>query len=64
MAGIKNVVLPVIGIGAIAAAVLAIPDARSLIFGGSGFDGEMPPPQMRRLTEAQYRNTIADVFSD
>ncbi len=64
MAGIKNVVLPVIGIGAIAAAVLAIPDARSLIFGGSGFDGEIPPPQMRRLTEAQYRNTIADVFSD
>lgn len=64
MAGIKNVALPIVGIGVIAAAVLAIPDARSLIFGGNSFEGEMPPPQMRRLTEAQYRNTIADVFSN
>ena len=31
--------------------------------GASSADYEAPPPQMRRITEAQYRNTIADVFS-
>ncbi len=64
MAGIKSLVLPVIGIGVIATAVLAIPSTREMIFGGGGFEGELPPPQMRRLTEAQYRNTISDVFSE
>lgn len=29
----------------------------------STFAANAPPPQMRRITESQYRNTIADVFS-
>ncbi|WP_084419915.1 DUF1592 domain-containing protein [Henriciella litoralis] len=29
----------------------------------AGADYQAPPPQMRRITEAQYRNSIADVFS-
>ncbi len=60
----KNVVLPVVGIGIIAAAALAFPTTRHLILGDNRFEGELPPPQMRRLTEAQYRNTIADIFAD
>ena len=57
------------GLGAIAAgfavlgtvAYFTVP--QMLQGGASSADYEAPPPQMRRITETQYRNTIADVFS-
>ena len=53
--------------GAVAATAiagfLAAPKLAAML-GGNGADGyQAPPPQMRRLTEDQFRNSVADVFS-
>ena len=45
-----------------AGAYLVAPNLLSGPSSASNFDA--PPPQMRRMTEEQYRNSIKDVFSE
>ena len=52
--------------GIAVAALCAVSAAAGYAFinlSSSAVAANAPPPQMRRITESQYRNTIADVFS-
>jgi hypothetical protein len=63
MINLKTIGLAGVGVAVLAGAFFTIPSARQIVLGDAAPDGPLPSPQMRRMTEAQYRNTISDVFS-
>ena len=62
MSVIRNSILAGVAVAAIGAGIYFAP---GLLNGQSGpkVTGPPPPPQMRRMTESQYRNSVADIFS-